>query len=964
METAGDPGSSLSQQCCSCVTSSSRCWCVDCSEALCDDCVMAHRRVTVTRSHRILNQPPGDVSAPPTKFCRLHPSEPLKLFCFTCYQYTCRDCQLMDHMNHSYQFVTEALDSLKKQLEAWVHPIRAQRDTVRRSLQDMQTRLQDIVQGESQVKAELQQSYNMCAQILQKRMNDILEEVKKASQSEAERIRRRMERLQQLQERQLLLTETTDKARSIQELSTLLTCSEHIKCQLKTLPDQDPCPPQTMSQLQVIVDRKSMETILNFGELKVTRIPFSVSQTSNQNTPDTSTSSPAITPPTSISLAPTCKTLPQTRTTTDPASPVPVNHPSSSSKALSLPPPPKTRTSNDTVSPLSVSCPPPSSRPNLKQPICPMTTSGVFIPTQPVKPETLSALKTNQSQVVLMKNQVQPVCTTVSKQTVGSIRSLSKGPSQSCTVVNLIQSPLVLSQPPRQNQPTTVLLNGAHTVDQVSSCPITPCQTVSCAPLSVSRQKLPEASAENSVGQSSTAADKSSAVPTGLLDSQHLVGDASSVKHQQQSPVLKVEADSACDHEESQVAAKQQQSAENKPTSTTSEDSRPPGKVSPPETADRDTEEPSSVIGGLDCSLSQCKDRVHLFRLPLSLPPPGRPLPGFSFPAENKPTSTASEETRPPGKVSPPETADRDPEEPSSVIGRLDCSLSQCQPRVSLLRLPLSLPPSGRPLPGFMLIPGDTEDEVYVEVLDEDSQSHDGDVSEDFEDFTEPLSSPDSPESLQVVSCSACGSAAGSVICSSCGRGFHRDCHIPPVGQDIWSEWICSLCQDLSDPSDPYSSGRPQSPASPCLSLLDQRKCETLLLRLKVEGCRRLPEVGDVWSHLTLISERLSLRRSPPYQTAAEFLSDIWGLFTGASSQNDHALNKLQEMFHIRLTETFGSELMPPRSERGATSADLHQLHLNPAASQSRLKETRKRLRDFLSVVGPFKKTKTDRMEE
>ncbi|XP_071325179.1 transcription intermediary factor 1-beta isoform X4 [Trachinotus anak] len=891
METAGDPGSSLSQQCCSCVTSSSRCWCVDCSEALCDDCVMAHRRVTVTRSHRILNQPPGDVSAPPTKFCRLHPSEPLKLFCFTCYQYTCRDCQLMDHMNHSYQFVTEALDSLKKQLEAWVHPIRAQRDTVRRSLQDMQTRLQDIVQGESQVKAELQQSYNMCAQILQKRMNDILEEVKKASQSEAERIRRRMERLQQLQERQLLLTETTDKARSIQELSTLLTCSEHIKCQLKTLPDQDPCPPQTMSQLQVIVDRKSMETILNF-----------------------------------------------------------------------------------------VSCPPPSSRPNLKQPICPMTTSGVFIPTQPVKPETLSALKTNQSQVVLMKNQVQPVCTTVSKQTVGSIRSLSKGPSQSCTVVNLIQSPLVLSQPPRQNQPTTVLLNGAHTVDQVSSCPITPCQTVSCAPLSVSRQKLPEASAENSVGQSSTAADKSSAVPTGLLDSQHLVGDASSVKHQQQSPVLKVEADSACDHEESQVAAKQQQSAENKPTSTTSEDSRPPGKVSPPETADRDTEEPSSVIGGLDCSLSQCKDRVHLFRLPLSLPPPGRPLPGFSFPAENKPTSTASEETRPPGKVSPPETADRDPEEPSSVIGRLDCSLSQCQPRVSLLRLPLSLPPSGRPLPGFMLIPGDTEDEVYVEVLDEDSQSHDGDVSEDFEDFTEPLSSPDSPESLQVVSCSACGSAAGSVICSSCGRGFHRDCHIPPVGQDIWSEWICSLCQDLSDPSDPYSSGRPQSPASPCLSLLDQRvrilhtnmmiisnqprKCETLLLRLKVEGCRRLPEVGDVWSHLTLISERLSLRRSPPYQTAAEFLSDIWGLFTGASSQNDHALNKLQEMFHIRLTETFGSELMPPRSERGATSADLHQLHLNPAASQSRLKETRKRLRDFLSVVGPFKKTKTDRMEE
>lgn len=42
----------------------------------------------------------GDVSTPPTKFCRLHPSEPLKIFCFTCNQLTCRDCQLMSHMNH------------------------------------------------------------------------------------------------------------------------------------------------------------------------------------------------------------------------------------------------------------------------------------------------------------------------------------------------------------------------------------------------------------------------------------------------------------------------------------------------------------------------------------------------------------------------------------------------------------------------------------------------------------------------------------------------------------------------------------------------------------------------------------------------------------------------------------------------------------------------------------------------
>lgn len=39
-------------------------------------------------------------STAPTKFCRVHPSEALKLFCFTCSQFTCRDCQLMDHKSH------------------------------------------------------------------------------------------------------------------------------------------------------------------------------------------------------------------------------------------------------------------------------------------------------------------------------------------------------------------------------------------------------------------------------------------------------------------------------------------------------------------------------------------------------------------------------------------------------------------------------------------------------------------------------------------------------------------------------------------------------------------------------------------------------------------------------------------------------------------------------------------------
>nr|XP_020474371.1 transcription intermediary factor 1-beta-like [Monopterus albus] len=99
MDTTGSPESS--QQCGTCNAASFSCWCVDCREALCAVCVSAHRRVSVTRFHKLLNQPPaGSILTPPTKFCRQHPTEPLKLFCFTCNKLTCRDCQLMTHMNH------------------------------------------------------------------------------------------------------------------------------------------------------------------------------------------------------------------------------------------------------------------------------------------------------------------------------------------------------------------------------------------------------------------------------------------------------------------------------------------------------------------------------------------------------------------------------------------------------------------------------------------------------------------------------------------------------------------------------------------------------------------------------------------------------------------------------------------------------------------------------------------------
>lgn len=67
-------------------------------------------------------------------------------------------------------------------------------------------------------------------------------------------------------------------------------------------------------------------------------------------------------------------------------------------------------------------------------------------------------------------------------------------------------------------------------------------------------------------------------------------------------------------------------------------------------------------------------------------------------------------------------TPDKDIEEPSAVIGQEDFSLSRWQPKVSVLRLPVSLPRFGRSLPSFRLLPGETDDEIYLEEMSDDCQ--------------------------------------------------------------------------------------------------------------------------------------------------------------------------------------------------------------------------------------------------
>ena len=133
--------------------------CVQCREWLCDACVQAHQRVKVTRDHVIksmeeyekdseLKEQNNPATSPDQKplFCKMHQHEQLRLFCATCDKLTCRDCQLVEHKDHRYQFIDEAAskhrDVMKKLLQYLKVNLGLLNDTVK-DVENVASRLEE-----------------------------------------------------------------------------------------------------------------------------------------------------------------------------------------------------------------------------------------------------------------------------------------------------------------------------------------------------------------------------------------------------------------------------------------------------------------------------------------------------------------------------------------------------------------------------------------------------------------------------------------------------------------------------------------------------------------------------------------------------------------------------------------------------------------------------------------------------
>uniref|UniRef100_A0A3B4FF04 RING-type E3 ubiquitin transferase n=1 Tax=Pundamilia nyererei TaxID=303518 RepID=A0A3B4FF04_9CICH len=138
-------------------------YCVECVEFLCVTCIEAHQRVKFTRDHTIRQKEemsPDAVSLSTQRpvFCDIHKQEPLKLFCETCDRLTCRDCQLLKHKDHNYQFLEDAYRNHRQCLETMTQQLQEKRKAIEEVSSCINGGLQQVEENRNAVTNEIKKS--------------------------------------------------------------------------------------------------------------------------------------------------------------------------------------------------------------------------------------------------------------------------------------------------------------------------------------------------------------------------------------------------------------------------------------------------------------------------------------------------------------------------------------------------------------------------------------------------------------------------------------------------------------------------------------------------------------------------------------------------------------------------------------------------------------------------------------
>ena len=250
--------------------------CSDCSVFMCEFCVTAHKRINATKSHQILSlievKKLGSKALVKPSFCSKHKGETLKLFCSTCQKTICRDCTIVDHREHKYDFVTDVAEKEKEIIQGFLAKAKVKEHAVVDGIKAVQTMKNGVQKRVSEVNKEIDAFYDEQVKALNYYCANIKHEVSTEGQIRVSKLENQADVLSSFLAQLRSGISFTDQALQDGDDVKLLAMKKQLVQQLDQLnSSKTTCKPCKDDYLELQVH----QTILDMGEIvSVCCVPF------------------------------------------------------------------------------------------------------------------------------------------------------------------------------------------------------------------------------------------------------------------------------------------------------------------------------------------------------------------------------------------------------------------------------------------------------------------------------------------------------------------------------------------------------------------------------------------------------------------------------------------------------------------------------------------------------------------
>ena len=167
--------------------------CRQCAEFICGECVRSHQKMKAFSGHVVANlkdMTEAAIKNIPLKEtshskCPLH-DQLIKMYCFDCDQLICRDCTIIDHSGHSFNFLMKCAPEIRKALTQSLIPLQKVQDDFAVATDSLVNKENEIDAQEHEVCKSIEESIDQLKAVLNQRKAELVERAIKLAHEKKE----------------------------------------------------------------------------------------------------------------------------------------------------------------------------------------------------------------------------------------------------------------------------------------------------------------------------------------------------------------------------------------------------------------------------------------------------------------------------------------------------------------------------------------------------------------------------------------------------------------------------------------------------------------------------------------------------------------------------------------------------------------------------------------------------------